>query len=300
MARIRFCPECMNIVKKKDEKCSQCGMLVSDMEKQLEEQKQANALSAVKEQMNMVDQLNTDVVEENIDTDAVEQINQPKRHKHKKKNQNVPQYTVDEDGSFNIDTRDVTFLDNSSYSSKKERGEFKPEKIEWWEIYKWADRHLARKKIMKEVNKAGNVRPAFVKKGWMIFLCAFFGWMGAHDYYAKNYKKGALVTIAMIISVVFVSVPALASVSTFFGGGCGFIVAYLWISDFISLLIDKYKYRLSKEAFIMKLNVETRYKISKRYLSVDRIKAEQEKIKANIQKKLEKKEAKRRAKNQQQ
>ena len=87
--------------------------------------------------------------------------------------------------------------------------------------------------------------------------------------------------------------------ATFFGGGFGFVALYLWISDLITLALNKFKYRLSKEAFIMKLNVETRYKISKKYLTVDKIKQEQESIKANLKKKLEKKEAKRRAKSKQ-
>ncbi len=298
MARIRICPNCVTIIKRKDEKCSKCGMLVSDMEKAKDQEKMDKIMRDIQQDLSYIenDQM-CEVKEDETPTNKSEEqtVVKPKRHKHKKKNKEVPQYTVDEDGSFNIDTRDVTFLDNSSYSSKKERGEFKPEKIEWWEIYKWADRHLARRKIMKEVNKSARVRPSFIKKGTMIALCLFFGWMGAHDYYAKNYKKGILVTISMLLTSIFVSVEALAPVATFFGGGFGFIVAYTWIGDMLNLLFDKYKYRLSKEAFIAKLNVETRYKISKKYLTTDKIKAEQERIKQNLKIKLEKKEAKRRA-----
>lgn len=293
MAKIRFCPKCMNIIKRKDEKCSQCGMLVSDMEAELENAKLDKEIAELKQEL--AEEQNVEESQENVNTENSE--NKPKRHKHKRKlNPDAPKYTVDEEGNFNIDTRDVTFLDNSSYSAKKEKGEYKPEKIEWWEIYKWADRHLARRKIMKEVNKAAKERPTFISKAKMLALCFFFGYMGAHNYYAKNYKKAILMNVSIVIACVFVGVPALASVATFFGGGFGFIAFYLWISDFIMLLIDKFKYRLSKEAFIAKLNVETRYKISKKYLHTDKIKEEQRRIKEKLQQKLEKKEAKRRAK----
>lgn len=280
---IKFCPKCMNIIKKKDEKCSKCGMLVCDMESYAENEKVQLEETITNKQENS----------DNVATaDEIATQNKPKRHKHKKKTKDVPHYTVDEDGSFNIDTRDVTFLDNSSYSSKKERGEFKPEKIEWWEIYKWADRVLARRKIMKEVNKAAKEKPSFVKKSAMILWCLFFGWMGAHNYYAKNYIRGIVTSVAITMSLIFISVPALASVAVFFGGGAGFVAVYIWFGDLISILLNSYKYRISKEAFIAKLNVETRYKISKKYLTLDKIKAEQEKIKEKQRKKLEKKEAK--------
>ena len=39
----KFCPNCMNIIRKKDEKCSNCGMLVSEM-KRLKEMQQNRSL----------------------------------------------------------------------------------------------------------------------------------------------------------------------------------------------------------------------------------------------------------------
>ena len=292
----KFCPRCMNIIRKKDEKCSKCGMLVSEMEEVSDDKKFEKEIDILDQNISAVDQLNQQVAEEVQEDAQSNAASAPKRHKHKKKQKDLPQYTVDEDGEFNIDTRDVTFLDTSAYSTKKQKGEFTPEKIEWWEIYKWADRYLARRKVMKEVNKASRVRPSFIKKSTMMLLCLFFGWMGAHDYYARNYKKAVFVNASIIISMVFISVPALASVATFIGGGFGFVALYTWLTDLIALMFDKYKYRLSKEAFIMKLNIETRYKISKKYLSLDKIKAEQQQIKDKFTAKKEKKEAKRRAK----
>ena len=257
---IKFCPKCMNIIKKKDEKCSKCGMLVCDMESYAENEKVQLEETITNKQENS----------DNVATaDEIATQNKPKRHKHKKKTKDVPHYTVDEDGSFNIDTRDVTFLDNSSYSSKKERGEFKPEKIEWWEIYKWADRMLARRKVKKEVNKAATVRPEFVSKTTMLLLCIFFGWMGAHNFYAKNTAKGWTIVGMLIATVIIVEVPVLyAFMGVFVGGGCGFIVVCMWIIDLFGIITNRYRYKITKMQFIRKLNVETRAKLGKKYINI--------------------------------
>ena len=46
----KFCPNCMNLIKKKDEKCSNCGMLVSDMKKKKEETKKEPEKIELKEE----------------------------------------------------------------------------------------------------------------------------------------------------------------------------------------------------------------------------------------------------------
>ena len=317
----KFCPRCMAILKKNVEVCPNCGTDIAEYEYEQEKEKLAKETSKLQaEPKQELDTIKSDVEqdasaisdeknpesekagdepvdqESDVTEESKPEEKKAKRHKHKPKAKEVPQFTVDADGSYNIDTSDVTFLDNSSYSSKKERGEFKPEKIKWWEIYKWADRHLARRKIMKEVNKAARTKPVFVNKVTMSILALLLGWCGIHDFYAKNYIKGTVNAVSIILASIFVTVPALAPVATFFGGGFGLVAFYLWVTDFFTILFDKYKYRISKEAFIAKLNVETRYKISKRYLQIDKIKKEQDKILEKQRKKLAKKEAKLNAK----
>lgn len=193
-----------------------------------------------------------------------------KRHAHKRKTRDIPEITVEEDGSYNIETRDVTFFEGmqENYSVKKARGEGKPEKIQWWEIYKWADLYLARRKINKEVNKAAVVEPPFVSHGVLLILALLFGWMGAHSFYAKNYVRATVSLVSIVLASVIVSVPALAVVQLSLGGGLGFVAVALWLGDIISILFRKYKFRESKLKFICKLNLATRKKLGKKYENI--------------------------------
>ena len=313
--RIKFCPKCMNIIHKNDEKCSVCGLLVSEMQqKEIEKiEKQEKLFEQAKEDLskqiaeeNSIEENEGSV--ENTEQNFGSQENQnsensntpaPKRHRHKKKKQRVedtPQYTVDEDGNFNIDTKDVTFLEGMetpTYSVKKARGDAPViEKLKWWEIYKWADRMLAKRKIMKEVNKASRKIPYGINKVSMIILCLLFGWMGAHDFYAKNNKKGWTILSFDIVVGIVLSVPVLYKImGVFVGGGLAFFVLFIWIFDFIDLLMNRYKYRISKEEFISNLNVKTRAKLGKRYIALDKtvFKAKEEKRIEKLNKKKQKK-----------
>lgn len=194
-----------------------------------------------------------------------------KRHKHKQKIIDRPVVEVESDGSYNINTSDVTFFEGAKeeYSAKKARGEGEQEKIQWWEIYKWADLYLARRKINKEVNKAAVIEPAYISHVTLLLLCFFFGIFGAHNYYAKNYKKGAFVSIALLIAMIVVAIPELEGViNVSVGGGLGFIVVAMWVWDFVAILFYKYKFRESKLKFISKLNLETRKKLGKKYVTI--------------------------------
>lgn len=324
--RILFCPKCMNRIHKSDTKCSNCGLTRAQMEEMMqpkpaveeEEERQETASvspieheegGGIKIDTNAImsgaeieekakdepvehDEIIEPDVEEGIASEDVGKVvyekDAPKRHSHKKKRQEVPDYSVDENGEYNIDTRDVTFLEGveaPTYSVKKARGEVKEEKLKWWEIYKWADRMLAKRKINKEVKKASHKIPFGISKVSMIILCLLFGWMGAHDFYAKNYKKGTFVLVSFTIAMIVVNVDVLARImGVFVGGGLGFIVLALWLTDLVAIILNKYGYRISKEEFIANLNVETRAKLGKKYVNMDRAsfrakeKARQDKI----------------------
>ena len=82
----------------------------------------------------------------------------------KKKASEQFQFEVDENGEININTKDVEIIgeetakiydekQKQTYSVKKARGDYREPKIKWWEIYKWADRSFARRKIKREVSK---------------------------------------------------------------------------------------------------------------------------------------------------
>lgn len=317
--RIKICPRCMNIIRKNDTVCSSCGLEVekmlehkiSEIEKQnkyidekIEEQEALARSSEIAEkerafieegkQVNEIPEARTDGEKEN----------KPKRHKHKPKKQipqkDLPSYTVDEDGNFNINTKDVTFLEDidlKSYSSKKALGE-KParEKIEWWEIYKWADLYLARKKINKEVKKASYKIPYGISKTKMILLSIFFGWFGGHDFYAKNNKRGWTAFSFFVVAMIVINVPVLYDImGVFVGGGLGFLMLVMWFGDIFRIATNHYKYRISKEEFISNLNLTTRGKLRKKYWTLDKqtfLAREQKRIDKIVEKREKKKNKK--------
>ena len=296
----KFCPKCMNIIRKKDTECSECGMPVSEMDGE-ESQRLIPKLPEIKGQVAKQEEKlskkekrklakekeidfekeffeeehesleSDDVVNETMEQTTPQQ--KPKRHKHKPKLKNkkdVPEFSVDEKGEYEIDTKDVTFFEqNEEYSVRKARGDIKQEKLKWWEIYKWADRMLARRKIMKEVNKAARVKPEFVSQFKMIILCLLFGYLGAHNFYAGNKKRGWAVIIMWVIIVPVISIKVLYDfMGMFVGGGLGFVVLSMWIFDLIAICFNRYKYHVTKMQFIKKLNVETRAKLGKKYIDI--------------------------------
>ena len=298
MGRIRICPKCMNIIKRKDTVCSSCGMSVSEMyninkgpkmpeqDDNLEEKltKKERRELEEKKDIDFADKLldNEDENMQEIDVErgseeTGEDAPKPKRHKHKRKQKEKSEFTVDEMGNYDIKTSDVTFFegkDTQEYSVKKARGEIEQEKIKWWEIYKWADKLLAKRKIMKEVNKAARVRPDFVNKTTLLILCLLFGWMGGHNFYARNYKKGFTMLILLTISLIVVQVEVLSYyVGVAIGGGFGFVVVFSWVYDLIGIVFNRYTFRTSKMQFISKLNTQTRAKLGKRYIDINKQKS---------------------------
>lgn len=206
------------------------------------------------------------------------------KRKKRKRQAAKPVFQIDKNGEFNIKTSDVEIVGEEtgkiieeryeqSYSIKKERGDYTPPKIKWWEIYKLADRHFVRRKIKKEVNKAAKVKPKFVKKSKLLLLSIFLGWIGAHSFYAKNIRKGWVSVISFLICL-FVNIFAssnkfFASIQISIGGCAGFIFMLLWVSDIINICLNQYKYRIQKDRFISLLNVETRAKLGEKYIDLD-------------------------------
>ena len=206
------------------------------------------------------------------------------KRKKKKRQAAKPVFQIDENGEFHIATKDVEIVGEEtgniikeryeqSYSVKKERGDYTPPKIKWWEIYKLADKHFVRRKVKKEVNKAAKVKPKFVKKSKLLLLSIFLGWCGSHNFYARNKKKG---WVALISFAICIFVNALAGSSKFFssiqisiGGGFGFVFLFMWIADIINISTNQYKFKIQRDKFIALLNVETRAKLGEKYIDLD-------------------------------
>ena len=74
-----------------------------------------------------------------------------------------------------------------------------------------------------------------------------------------------------VVVALVINIPILYKLmGIFVGGGLGFVLVVMWISDLYAIITNHYKYRISKEEFISNLNVETRGKLPKRYWNLDR------------------------------
>lgn len=304
---MKQCPRCASEITSKMKKCDRCGLPLDSVDfsdEIVEEEKRESAAQKkreqkaakkaekkakkqeLKEKKKQEAVSNTDFSKFATNSGVEEPVdNLPKSKRARKKAKlERPVFEIDENGEFNIDTDDVEIVGKETgklieeqytktYSVKKARGDYKPPKIKWWEIYKLADRAFARRKIKKEVNKAAKYKPDFVSKGKLLALSIFLGWCGAHNFYAKNKKKGwfQVVTLFLWLGVTFLSmrVAFFAKISLSVGGCAGFLDVFTWFSDIIAIMFNSFKYRVQKEAFIFKMNVETRAKLGEKYIDLD-------------------------------
>ena len=269
----KVCPKCAEFVDKKAKVCPYCGEEFDKAKETKVDEKSAEFnISAMITYSDGEPEVSVSQETANDEESAPEENKARKRHPHKKKqNKEVIDAKVDENGEINVETRDVTFFEGAAdnYSVKVARGETKKQKPKWWEIYKWADIYLARKKINKEVNKAARVEPPFVNHWVLLTLAILFGFVGAHNYYAKNNRRGLFITISLILSLVVVAVPVLRdNVGISIGGGLGFIVLSCWIWDIVAIIWHKFKFRESRLQFICKLNLATREKLGEKYVNI--------------------------------
>lgn len=301
---MRQCPRCASEITLNDKVCPRCGLPVDKMNLDIDEnekareakltrvqkkerkkqqklaKKEAKKAQKLREQRSDTDfsKYASNVSNEDVETDVL------KSKKARKKKQQAPVFHLDENGEFNIDTKDVEIVgeetgklieerQKQTYSVKKARGEYREPKIKWWEIYKLADRAFARRKIKKEVVKASKIKPDFIKKSKLLLLAIFLGWSGAHNFYAKNKKKG---WVSIISFIIWIGVVWLAQRITFFAkiqisiGGCaGFINLCIWWGDMINIMFNNFRYRIQAEEFIFGMNVKTRAKLGEKYIDLD-------------------------------
>ena len=293
MFNTHICKNWFETYSGKPEVCPNCGVLLRAPKEEKESKKK------IKRERRK--RLSDKEIAESIDfVELVKFSNETKNKtaKQQKKAKNItPEFTIDKNGEFNVNIKDVTYLPNTyDYSVKKARGEYEKPKIKWWEIYKWADLLLARKKVKKQVQKAGYYRPEPIKKKTAILLCIFFGWMGAHNFYARNNRKAWFTLFSVIFGsvVVLVNNSFFAKIKISVGGGLLFIVLFTWIWDLINIILNKFTYRISRWSFIDNLNAETRAILGDKYIDKNEYKKPWfvrvvNKIKASIEKRKQQK-----------
>ena len=308
---MKQCPRCAAEITSKMKKCEKCGLPLDsvDFSDELEKQelemqskkaekkaeKRAKKLARKQELKEKRERESVSTTDFSKFATNVEHEEEPEefevkkglfgsKKKRKKNKQEKPNFEIDENGEFFINTSDVEIVGAEtgklieeqhakSYSVKKARGDYREPKIKWWEIYKLADRAFARRKIKKEVNKASKIKPEFVKKSSLLTRAIFLGWCGSHNFYAKNTKKGWTSVISLILwmGIAFFAqyIPFLSKIQISIGGCAGFIVLFIWFGDVFSIAFNSFKYRLQKEKFIFSLNIETRAKLGEKYIDYE-------------------------------
>ena len=296
---MKQCPRCASEITQNDKVCPRCKLPVSKMkfDESLYDAEGDNVQEPIKTKKQLKKEAKLQKKEEKLqrkkEADAKKTdfskyatnakkddnyLNQPKSKKI------TPKFEIDENGEFNIDTADVELVGEArgkiieeqyqkNYSVKKARGDYREPKIKWWELYKLADRSFARRKIKKEVNKASKIKPENISKTKLLLLAIFLGFTGAHNFYAKNYKKGtvSVVTLILWVGIVYFAsfVPFFASIQVSIGGGAGFVNLIMWASDIINIAFGSFKYRTQKEEFIFSMNIKTRAKLGEKWIDED-------------------------------
>ena len=270
---MRQCSRCASELNEKDKVCPRCGLPVSKMgeaedalaEEMIKESKSEKLNRAQKKEKKRLAKLakkeakrkrkeeskvsSTDFSKFAVNASSDEtEVVVPK--KKRKKNDNF-QFEIDENGEFNIDTKDVEIIGEEvskiyeerrrkqEYSVKKARGDYRQPKVKWWEIYKLADRAFARRKIKKDVSKAAKIKPDFISKAKLLILSILFGWCGVHNFYARNKKKGfvslTFLTIS-ILSMIFNDLAFVKAIEIWLIGFTGFVVISIWVIDIVNII----------------------------------------------------------------
>lgn len=299
---MKQCPRCASEINKVDKVCPRCGLPVDKMnldfsdeedvkkvkltsaQKKERKRQQKEAKKAEKKARKLREsRSDTDFSKFASNSGSSENTDAFGRRRNKKKSQAL-KFDLDENGEFNIDTADVEIVgeetgkiidevNKQTYSVKKARGDYREPKIKWWEIYKLADRSFARRKIKKEVVKASKIKPDFIKKSKLLLLALFFGWCGAHNFYAKNKKKGWVSVISLIVCVLIMILADkfafFASIQLSIAGCAGFIFLAIWFSDLINIIFNNFRYRIQADEFIFNMNIKTRAKLGEKYIDID-------------------------------
>ena len=277
---MKQCPRCASEITVFDKVCPRCGMVIE--ENSSKNRRKLNKLEKKEEKKKLKEQKKQEKRDrESLKTDFEKYLKTDLMTK--KEADNALSFDVNEDGEYHIDTEDVEIInketrellakhDKQTYSIKKARGEYIPEKIEWWELYKLANRAFARRKIKKEVNKAAKIKPDYISKSKLLILALFLGWFGAHNFYAKNKRKAwwSLVCTFIWFGVVtFLPIYPIFKKIESIGAIAGLIVITMSLSDVINIIFNNFKYKRQKLQFISKLSVETRAKLGAKYIDME-------------------------------
>ena len=165
------------------------------------------------------------------------------------------------------------YIPNDQKFVYKEDGEYKVQKLEWWEIYKWADRQLAKNKIKKMVKKEAVKKPERVSFWVLLSLCLFSGFVGVHNFYCGNTRRGIIQASCFALAFGFVIfLDGIAFFNLYMQGlMCalpGLIAVVMWLTDFIAIIFKRFRFEESRLNYIKTLDLETRARLGKKYIYI--------------------------------
>ncbi len=273
-----LCRNCATFFDRKLKICPKCGTPIKALTKEKDIKKaEAEPEANIASKAVMLDESAYKIEAPQIDRSKIKYVPKSKRIK--------PEETIRVEG-VHIDVRDVCYFEgkgktryarkksvytpSSSPAGKKTRKDYEMEKLEWWEIYRFADRCLAKRKINKYVKKEGRKKPENLSYVALLILCFTTGFLGLHQIYAKNYKRGIVMCTLMSIALFVVTFADkwawLKAIQYSIGAGCGFVALLMWVSDIINLLFKRFQFQTSRLAYIKTLDVETRARLGKKYI----------------------------------
>ena len=296
----KLCPHCFNFInlKKGEVECPICHHEVVKKKEKREEIK-TSYTEAPKEEISIGEILAKEReqkdVESSNESEVITKPEEPKEMYHQKngrvkwvskrvregKVKAPKKVTNPRVSGVHIDVESSSYFAKSKnkYTPSAERiviennGKYELEKLQWWEIYRWADRQLAKNKIKKVVRKEAVKRPERVSL-WVLFsLCLFSGFLGVHNFYAGNIKRGLVSSICFTVAMVFVAfLDKIPFFNMYFQGLLcalpGLICILIWFVDTISIIFKRFKYNTSRMNYIKTLDIETRARLGKKYIYI--------------------------------
>ena len=106
----------------------------------------------------------------------------------------------------------------------------------------------------------------------LLLLSIFTGFVGGHNFYARNRRRGIVALSLFSFSLSMVALmdvfPFLLNFQYSLCALPGLICVMMWVWDILLVLFRKYKFRESKLNFIYSLDVETRARLHNKYIEV--------------------------------
>ncbi len=283
----RICRNCFNSVDRTLSICPYCNKPVSGKPAKVKPDEVNKVKTRTAEDIENIKQKTAQAQVDAVDENIKEESSYFQRPKWvpKKKRENFEEEQKQKNGTHirvkgrHIDVSKSSFLqgkvgNRNNYKPKTagEEIDYRQGKLEWWEIYRFADRWLVRRAINKHVKKASVVRPEKVSYWGLLLLSIFTGFVGGHNFYAKNYRRGIVSLSLFSFSLSMVALmdvfPFLLNFQYSLCALPGLVCLMMWVWDILLVLFRKYKFRESKLNFIYSLDVETRARLHNKYIEV--------------------------------